>query len=612
MPTTARFELQRSKQLKKLFTKKRLTKIWRDLVKEQMRRQDIKDLHDYYDFNYSLDARVETIVGKIMSGQYRAEIPLVFRIEKKLGICRHMLVPTPSDALVFQVLTDKLYESIIKEQPSKNAYYSRDRHHISLPHEHNESVYYPWFILWPRFQKDIWKFSKSHNYLVMTDLLNYFDNIGLRELRHTISAIVQTEEVYLDLLFSLIEDLSWTPDYLPKLHKGLPTIHIEAPRLLAHALLFEVDYILKKRTKNNFVRWMDDINFGVDDLETANRTLGEINDVLKSRGLALNLSKTHIVTAKEAENQFLFKENLRLSKISKRAKKLRSNNVKKKLAQLLAKELKKHNETCTAKNKEKVTKRYFTILGILKQPAGLNEAVNIFRDNPALRDSILNYFEKLPFSSNVKNYFFKMIDKTNIYDDVTLFRLVEALIRWDVPYNKSGKDFVGDVKYRLKKPKGEFSWFCWLFFLAKYGEPNEILTAIVNARKYGAKDVFFSRQRMAILPRAIKFKHSHVLDIWTKEISTGPSDSASVANNLVRILRTGFPSKNDKLYYYLFPEKGQEPYPIAKFLILCVLAAADVKKGLKINRDEVSSHIKNEWFSHWLREINPHWFRIES
>ena len=36
-----------------------------------------------------------------------------------------------------------------------------------------------------------------------------------------------------------------------------------APRLLAHALLFEVDYLLKKRTQNNFVRWMDDINFGV-------------------------------------------------------------------------------------------------------------------------------------------------------------------------------------------------------------------------------------------------------------------------------------------------------------------------------------------------------------
>ena len=144
----------------------------------------------------------------------------------------------------------------------------------------------------PKFQKEIWKFSKAYRFLVSTDVTNYFDNIGLRELRHVISAIAKTKEVYLDLLFSLIEDLSWNPDYLPTSHKGLPTIDIEAPRLLAHALLFEVDYVLKKRTKNSFVRWMDDINFGVSERRTANIVLGEINDVLKSRGLALNLAKT--------------------------------------------------------------------------------------------------------------------------------------------------------------------------------------------------------------------------------------------------------------------------------------------------------------------------------
>jgi len=125
--------------------------------------------------------------------------------------------------------------------------------------------------------------------LVTTDLTNYFDNIGLRELRHVISAIVKTKEVHLDLLFCLIEGLCWNPDYLPTTHKGLPTINIEAPRLLAHALLFEVDYVLKKRTKDSFVRWMDDINFGVSNLRSAKVILGEISDVLKSRGLALGI-----------------------------------------------------------------------------------------------------------------------------------------------------------------------------------------------------------------------------------------------------------------------------------------------------------------------------------
>jgi hypothetical protein len=279
-------------------------------------------------------------------------------MEKKFGICRHLMVPSPSDALVFQVLTDVLYDSVIKAQPSKAAFYARDRHGLSLPHEHKKAGSYPWFILWPRFQKEIWNFSKSHRFLVTTDIANYFDAIGLRELRHVISAIAKTKEVYLDLLFALVEDLSWNPDYLPTSHKGLPMINIEAPRLLAHALLFEVDYVLKKRTKDSFVRWMDDINFGVSDLSSANVILGEINDVLKSRGLALNLAKTEIMTAKEAQYHFLFSENIRLTKIQGRANKLKSVPAKYRMAKRTARELRHHLEECDARNKDKVTKRF--------------------------------------------------------------------------------------------------------------------------------------------------------------------------------------------------------------------------------------------------------------
>ena len=161
-----------------------------------------------------------------------------------------------------------------------------------------------------------------------------------------ISAIAKTKEVYLDLLFSLIEDLSWNRDYLPTSHKGLPTIDIEAPRLLAHALLFEVDYVLKKRTKNSFVRWMDDINFGVSERRTANIVLGEINDVLKSRGLALNLAKTEVMTAQEAEHEFMFREYFSVLPKFKDccAKKMKSSTSRMKLAKALQAQLAKHQQ----------------------------------------------------------------------------------------------------------------------------------------------------------------------------------------------------------------------------------------------------------------------------
>src|SRR5450755_4468916 len=375
MKTTARFELQRHQHLKELFTKQRLTTLWRKLVFNQMRLLDIKDLHDYYDFNLPIESRVAGIIERVLSGQYRAEIPLLFRSEKKLGVSRHLLIPSPSDAIVFQVLTDALYDAIVSEQPSKQAFYARDRHNLKLPHEDSGLSSYPWFVLWPQFQQSIWNFSKSHKYLVSTDLTNYFDSIGLRELRHVVSAIAKTKEVYLDLLFSLIENLSWNPDYLPISNKGLPTINIEAPRLLAHALLFEVDYLLKERTRDCFVRWMDDIVFGVSDLKGAAAILGEISDVLKSRGLSLNLSKTTVLTAREVRHHFLFKENLRLNGLFFKDTRTTDKGAKKRLARKLAKELRLHVANCTSRNKDKLTKRYLTVLATLRIPVAVTDVV---------------------------------------------------------------------------------------------------------------------------------------------------------------------------------------------------------------------------------------------
>ena len=609
MKTTARFEIQRSKELNKLFTKKRMVVLWRKLVKDQMRSLDIKDLHDYYDFNFAIESKVDTIIEKVLSGLYRAEAPLVYKMEKKYGVCRHLMIPSPSDALVFQVLTDELNDALINAQPSKGAFYSRDRHFLSLPHEKKEAASYPWYILWPKFQEKVWNFSKSYKFIVTTDLANYFDNIGLRELRHVVSSLAKTKEVYLDLMFSLIEDLSWRPDYLPTSNKGLPTINIEAPRLLSHSLLFEVDDVLKDRTSDNFVRWMDDINFGVDKEIDANVILGEINDVLKSRGLALNLAKTAILSPKEAQFHFMFKENVRLTKVQKRAESLKTEKAKHNLAIKTNKEFKIHLRTCKARNKDKVTKRYLTILGKLEVPVAINLSVDLFVQNPGMRMSVLTYISKNKFNKFIARQILKIIDDIDHLDNITFFQVINMLVRWDVPHDHRGKWMVAEVFKKINKYKEPFSWLCLINFLAKYGQPHEVLNLVSSAKKYNAKDEFFSRQAMAVLPRGLGINKKTVLNTWSKEVSTGSSDSASVANNLHVIWNDGFPTSRKRLYQYLFPVNKQSIYPVYKFLILCVLAKSDLDRGVSVPRPIIKEHVDNDWYIHWLKEININWFK---
>lgn len=378
--------------------------------------------------------------------------------------------------------------------------------------------------------------------------------------------------------------------------------------MLGHALLFEVDYLLRKRTKDNFVRWMDDINFGVPNRRAANVILGEINDVLKSRGLALNLSKTEVMTAEEAEYHFMFQENLRLSKVQERAKRLKKPAAKGKLASKLERELRKHLKDCNARNKDKVTKRFLTIVGILATPCALKETQSIYASQPSLRGNVLNYLAKLPFTAAVARAFVELLANTDLYDDASRVCLVSAVVDWPVPRDKLGIAFVRQLRRRLDSPESPFDWLCLLFFLAKYGEPHETLTIAQSGRKFGAKEPFFARQRIAALARGLGFKPSQVIAQWRTETSTGYLDSASVANNLLNFSSTDFPARKARLYPYLFPKTKQQRYPLPKFLLLCALAHSEAVAGNTIKRPDVIAHVSDPWYLHWLSQIQPYWF----
>src|SRR6202000_3034602 len=109
--------------------------------------------------------------------------------------------------------------------------------------------------------------------------------------------------------------------------------------------------------------------------------------------------------SKECELHFMFLENNRLSKIQARARKLQNRKVKAKLVRKVQGELAKHLKNCKARNKDKVTKRFLTILGILGIPAALGELKPIYISQPGLRASVLNYLSKLPFCKPVASTF---------------------------------------------------------------------------------------------------------------------------------------------------------------------------------------------------------------
>lgn len=596
MSTTARFHINRKKILSKVFAKNAVVEFWKKEVRYQMRNLDIKDLHDYYDFNIYIEDKVDSIRNEIINGKYSPSKPLIYKLEKKYGISRHMMIPSPSDALVFQTISNEIGKLLKTSSPSAKAFFSRDKSYLKLPHQYSKDSDEIWPILWKKFQENIFQFSKAYKYLVVTDIATYFDNIGLRELRHVISSRIKTDEAVLDLLFVLVETLSWKPDYLPNSLKGLPTINIESPRLLAHIFLFEVDDILKKETNNSFVRWMDDINFGVDTEQKACMILSDINDVLKSRGLALNLAKTKIYSAEEAENHFLFKENKYLDTFQKKL--LSGKYTKGQLSYELEQKYLKHCKNRELRNWDKVTKRFFTMEGKIKSQRFLKYSYDLFKARPGLRSNILYYFLSLGYRLETFQMIIKIIKEIDRYDDVTLFAICQLLTDWTIPVNKISTRHLQKIETELLKFTTPFEFYCYLWFAAKYSHPKNILSTILTNRKIWNNDPFLSRQITSIIPRLFPVLKNESIELLSDQIKKGISDVTSVAVNISFLLK--IKKYPPGLEMYLFPTKPQIRYPLEKYLILITIMNSTPFGKDKSFIKKVKKHIKDPYYQHWL------------
>lgn len=591
MKITDRFTFNRANDLKKVFKKQDLVILWRKEVKQQLRDLPVKDLYDYYDFNYNIENRCELVCNLILNGTYKTSNPLIYRHEKKLGISRHIMIPTPSDALVFQAIVNKISRSISPDFKNK-CFYTRSKNMRILPHEFNKNESYPdWSEQWKKYQKEIYKFSKQKAFLVVTDLANYFDSILLRDLRSVIASMLKSSESLLDLLFNLIEQLSWNPDYLPTSLRGLPTINIVAPRFLAHVYLFEIDKILDKRTRGNSVRWMDDINFGVDSIEEGKEILGSLSDVLKGRGLALNLAKTEIYTSQQAQHHFLFKENIILDSYDKN----------KKIPPTLEKDFKKFLKGTRMRNWDKIIKRYYTIFGDVKSQRLLKYSTDLFYNYPTLRENILKYVCKLGFNKITANFIMELTTRIAYHDDVTQFFIIKTITDWKIPINKLSNKLIKKVHNYLCKKNDSFSIYCFIWFGAKYLPPNTLRTYIELKKTIIKNDPFLCRQVTAIIPRIYPHDREYSMNFLQLQINGGVPDAASLANNLHNILKTK--GKIDKkLFLYLFPTKKQSSYPLAKFLILYSYIASFENKIDNRIIQQVKSYVDDPWYLKWLEE----------
>ncbi|CAN0585596.1 unnamed protein product, partial [Ectocarpus sp. 12 AP-2014] len=461
----------------------------------------------------------------------------------------HLIIPQPTDALILQIITDKISLEILSNQPSKNSFYSRDRHFVKKPHEIDEYGF-NWRKLWKKMQKKIFKFSDQKELIIVTDLSNYYDSIFIPELRKLITGYIKNNEALLDILFGIIERNSWLPDYLPYTGRGLPTSNLEGIRLMAHSFLFEFDEIIKKKSNNSFTRWMDDVVVAVDTREEAVNVLSSSSDVLKSRGLALNLKKTSIYSAEEAEYHFLIDENKYLDSIDFD---YHLEHGIKDISNELVKRFNKHlKSNQSAKYFEKISKRYITAFGKINSKRILKNVASLFNENPGIRQNLLFYLSTLGYSKRTSEVVLEIFDELKLHDDISLFNICRLITDWNIPLTKEGDEFVENAIKKIKSfsmtRKQIFDFYCLLWVKTKYDHPEDLYKFIMDYKGIWNSHPFLRRQVTSIMGRLFLYKEDRVRTFLETQISTAEQQVVSTANNLINLKKLTSIEGKVKLY----------------------------------------------------------------
>jgi hypothetical protein len=469
----------KSKELKAVINAARLRSRWREKVRDAMRTQPIPDALEHLDSHISLDALTEALESQLMSGAYVPKTPIRVLVEKSKGLCRQIVIPSVRDALVLQTLSDAIWDELRKHAPTSNAFYAPNDQRFSTAIKGHVNEYGP-VQAWLDFQKEILGFTDRKNFIVVTDISNYYDSIGHDHLRNTISGLINVKEQSLDLMIHALSHMLWQPDYMPRVAIGLPQMNLDAPRLLAHSFLFEIDELVSNSFRVEYARYMDDIDMGVDSYPAAKRALRDLDLALQTRQIRLNSGKTKILKSEEAVKHFRIRENRIISSvydlISNRAI-LPSAVLKEKKWFKCAIERGLQRGSFLDGSGSKILKRLINISKEFNIEISDECFKKIIYEYPDVRQNILIWWQSTGFALKKAEIILHYIRDKHIVDQITYIQIATCIVNMRIKRSLPVDNIIDKIIESIE-PTDPWLLFARLWLLSKFGKPVDIMRLV--------------------------------------------------------------------------------------------------------------------------------------
>ncbi len=552
-----------------------LKKIWKKKLGGQIRKQIVPDLIELKDFDHQIPKIASDLTKEIGSAGYCPETPKHYLVEKSRGLCRQMTLAHPRDLLVLQALSSALQSDIKKSMPTSRAFFEPGDQKFDqkkLLIDHNE---YGAIASWKKFQQAIFDFSKERRYIVVTDIANFYDFINFRHLRNIISSLCIVKESVLDFLIYVLNEMAWNPDFMPRTEIGLPQMEVEAPRVLSNAMLFELDKIADLHALGDYVRFMDDIDVGVDTIADAKAAIRDIDLTLQSRQLRLNSSKTKILDTKDgtAAAHFCVEENAALDEC---AINLETNGeevfdeCRKTLTEYYSEWRGSPDDDVISKNSrflvgngEKIFKRLAKLIHYCRGEIPTQDLHWFIKNTPSLRSFSFRYLAHTKPANSSLYTVNEMIETRVFIDDSAFIDVGKFVVQAKFINNQKFRDALDQLMTALVDQRNYYACYAAHMVAIRFQTPDKILELVKRTSSFWKDDFWLARSVGAGAPVMSLDKYaSRDYLLFLQKISNNNAldvyefhDKVSTDANFFKSLFCYAKSKNPSYpQYFYFPK----------------------------------------------------------
>jgi hypothetical protein len=346
-------------------------------IRQELRKASIRDIVDYLEYDINPEKWINRLWSQIAKGNYEPAKPTRFSLGKSNGFVRTMTLPSIPDLTLYRAVAEFIY-SKAKRREAKHVYFSRSQaskasqaaaaeaedelNRVSADYRFRSRRSFLNWLKFDQYRKYL-ILRKVHPFLVVTDITNFFDSVLHSHVEEALRGLAIPPRMT-GLLFFLLERLSIQQDYAASPGMSLPVDEFDCSRILAHLVLLNHDRAMIRIVgEDNYVRWMDDQNMGVDSKAQGLELLGHVGKSLGRLHLTPHPKKSQVLSLSQARRHFHLDINRMLDAIEPPPK----TKVKRtKLARDLWKIWQKARTHEGVGEFGKVLKRFYRLAGLAK------------------------------------------------------------------------------------------------------------------------------------------------------------------------------------------------------------------------------------------------------